>query len=239
MKVLFAILLATTLPVLVSAQQDHERAAIKRGNELVAQEKYEAAIREYELLSPTAGELYARALYNIGVCHYELWRTDQAIDFYSQAIAASKNRYPRASYALGVALEDESRFAEARNAYEESIVASRGDFAPAQHRLGLLMTRAGNYTRAVRLYKDAIRRPGDHLPASHNNLGVILAWTGHLKEAEVEFKIALRLTDGTQEDASHNLKLCRYLLAKGMAEVALFKISDTAGGPPATKMNLS
>src|SRR4029453_441760 len=120
MRVLLAILLAMTFPVcLVAAQQDHESAAIKRGNELVAQEKYQAAILEYERLSPAAGELYVRALYNIGVCHYELWQTDQAIDFYSQAIAASKNKYPRASYALGVALEDEGRLAGARDAYEE------------------------------------------------------------------------------------------------------------------------
>jgi hypothetical protein len=94
------------------------------------------------------------------------------------------------------------------------------------------MARAGNYTRAAQFFKDAIRRPGDHLPASHNNLGVILAWTGHLKDAEFQFKIALRLTGGTLEDASQNLKLCRYLLAKGTAEVALFKISDSAGGRP-------
>src|SRR4030095_17133752 len=87
MRVLLAILLATTLPVcLVTAQQDHERAAIKRGNELVAQEKYEAAIREYQLISPIAGDLYARAVYNVGACHYELWQTDQAIDFYSRAM---------------------------------------------------------------------------------------------------------------------------------------------------------
>ncbi len=62
MRVLLAILLATTLPIcLVTAQQDHERAAMKRSSELVAQEKYEAAIREYERLSPAAGELYAPA----------------------------------------------------------------------------------------------------------------------------------------------------------------------------------
>jgi hypothetical protein len=53
---------------------------------------------------------------------------------------------------------------------------------------------------------------------------------GHLKEAESQFKIALRLTRGTLEEANLNLKLCRYLMAKGTAEVALFKISDGAGG---------
>jgi hypothetical protein len=55
---------------------------------------------------------------------------------------------------------------------------------------------------------------------------------GHLKEAESQFKIALRLTGGTLEDANHNLKLCRYLMAKGTAELALFKISDDPGGRP-------
>jgi Tfp pilus assembly protein PilF len=39
---------------------------------------------------PPPANFTLRPLTNIGLCHYELWQTDQAIDFYSQAIAASK-----------------------------------------------------------------------------------------------------------------------------------------------------
>ena len=55
------------------------------------------------------GESYARAIYNIGVCHYELWQTEEAIVFYKRAIELKHGNYPRASYALGVALEDQGR----------------------------------------------------------------------------------------------------------------------------------
>ena len=220
-----AILLAITSTTLIQAQRSDDDAAIKRGNELVAQAKYESAIREYERVTP-ATDLYARALYNIGVCQYELWRTDLAIDYYSRATAATRNNYPRASYALGVALEDRGRFGEAREAYQQAINRSRGEFAAAQFRLGLLIARDGDYPEAGHLFRQAIRKSGEHLPASHNNLGVILAWTGHLKEAEAEFKIALRLSGGDFKDAARNLKVCRTLLAGETNSVALSLADD-------------
>jgi tetratricopeptide (TPR) repeat protein len=209
---------------IVQAQQDDGLAAIKRGNQLVAQAKYEAAIREYERVSLTANR-YAQAVYNLGVCHFELWQTERAVDFYLRAIAISKNNYPRASYALGVALEDLGRIAEASEAYKQSIDGSRGNFAPAQFRLGLIMARSGDDESAERLFREAVKQPGDHLPASHNNLGVILAWTGRLREAEQEFRAALRQSDGTFEDAAQNLKLCQDLLTGQATKIALFNVS--------------
>ena len=202
---------------------------MKRGNELFAREQYEAAIREYERLSPV-GDRYARALYNIGVCHYELWHTDRAIDYYSRAIAIMKNNYPRASYALGVALEDLGRLVEARDAYKKTIADSGGNFAPAQFRLGVLLIRARDYPSAARLFKQATKQPGDHVPASHNNLGVILAWSGRLTEAEPEFEIALRLTSGTMEDAAHNLRLCRSLLSAETAKLVV-RLNESLWSP--------
>ena len=210
---------------LVSAQaDDDDRTAIRRGNELVAREKYEAAIREYQRVPPSANR-YAQALYNIGVCHYELWQTEQAIEFYTRAIAAQHN-YARASYALGVALEDLGREAKAQEAYLKSIADSRGDFAPAQFRLGLLMLRQGDYPAGSRLFREAIKRPGEHLPASHNNLGVVLASAGRLKEAEREFQMALQLSEGSLGVAAQNLELCRHLLAGENGKVAFFKVSE-------------
>src|SRR5215510_10351967 len=136
------VLTITSLTCIAQAQSDDDRAVIQRGNELVAQAKYEAAIREYERVPATANR-YAQALYNIGVCHFELWQTEQAIEFYTRAIAAQQNN-PRTTYAWGVALEDLGRPAEARAAYRKSIADSRGDFAPAQFRLGLLMLQTGD-----------------------------------------------------------------------------------------------
>ena len=61
--------------------------------------------KEYNKVSTRDGESYARAIYNIGVCYYELWQTEEAIIFYKRAIELKQGNYPRASYALGVALK--------------------------------------------------------------------------------------------------------------------------------------
>ena len=204
-NLLFATFLATSLAFTINAQQDN--SALKRGDAFVAQENYKAAIEEYGKVSPRDRDSYARAIYNIGVCHYELWRTEEAINFYKRAIELKLGNYPVASYALGVALEDQQRFAEAKMAYEQA-----PEFGPAIYRLGLLEAKAGELKRAAELFRDAATREGRHVPASHNNLGVMLAQQGFIKEAEKEFVIALKSADGVFDDAAHNLKLCRSLI---------------------------
>jgi tetratricopeptide (TPR) repeat protein len=206
-SLLFATFIAISIGLSVNAQD--ARSALKRGDALVAQENYKAAIEEYRKVSPRDRDSYARAIYNIGVCHYELWQTEEAIIFYRRAIELKQGNYPRASYSLGVALEDLGRFAEARAAYQH---ASRHDFAPATYKLGLLEAKAGEFKKAADLFRDAASREGQHVAASHNNLGVMLARLGFLEEAEKEFVIALKSSDGVFDDAAHNLKLCRALM---------------------------
>ena len=100
-SLLFAtlILAATVFPI--NAQS--AKSALKAGDAFVAQENYKAAIEEYRKVSSRDRESYARALYNIGVCHYELWQTEDAIVSYKRAIELKRGNYPVASYALGVA----------------------------------------------------------------------------------------------------------------------------------------
>lgn len=196
-------------PSVINAQS----AALNRGDKLVAAENYQAAIAEYRKVSPREGDLYVRAIYNIGVCHYELWQTEEAILAYKHALELKQGNYPRASYALGVALDDQGRSTEARTAYEQSLAASNRKFAPATYRLGLLEVKAGEFEKAAALFKEAASYNGQHAPASHNNHGVMLARMGLLKEAEREFAIALKTSDGRLADAAHNLNLCRSLTA--------------------------
>jgi tetratricopeptide (TPR) repeat protein len=101
------------------------QSALKRGDAFVAQENYKAAIEEYSKVSINDANSYARAIYNIGVCHYELWQTEEAIIFYKRAIELRHGDYPRASYALGVALEDQKRLAEAKQAYARVTTSRR------------------------------------------------------------------------------------------------------------------
>ena len=106
--------------------QSGGRDALRRGNERYARGEYEAAIREYGEIKSAQGAVYAQALYNIGVCEFELARTDEAISMYRRAVAARGGRYPKALYALGVALEAVGQLAEAREAYRQAIAASDG-----------------------------------------------------------------------------------------------------------------
>jgi tetratricopeptide (TPR) repeat protein len=202
-NVLFATIILAATAVTLNAQ-----SALKRGDVFVAQENYKAAIEEYSKVSINDANSYARAIYNIGVCHYELWQTEEAIIFYKRAIELKHGNYPRAAYALGVSLEDQGLLAEAKQAYERA----RNNFAPAIYKLGVLEARSGEFTKAADLFRDAAARKGEHVPASHNNLGVMLARLGLLKEAEKSFIVALKESDNRLNDAAHNLKLCRSLM---------------------------
>lgn len=193
---------------IIFATTANAQSALKRGDDFVAQENYKAAIEEYSRVSIDDANSYARAIYNIGVCHYELWQTEEAIIFYKRAIELKHGDYPRASYALGVALEDQGRLAEAKQAYTRA----GNNFAPAIYKLGVLEATAGEFTKAADLFRDAASRKGEHVPASHNNLGVMLARLGLLKEAEKSFIVALKSSNNRLEDAAHNLKLCRSLM---------------------------
>ncbi len=111
-SLLFATFILATAAFHINAQDT--KSALKRGDAFVAQENYKAAIEEYKKVSSRDRDSYARAIYNIGVCHYELWQTEEAIIFYKRAIELKQGSYPVASYALGVALEDQKRFGRSK-----------------------------------------------------------------------------------------------------------------------------
>jgi tetratricopeptide (TPR) repeat protein len=208
----FTIIMLLGTVTALNAQTD-SKTILRRGDALVAQEKYKLAIDEYGKVSTRDRDAYARTIYDIGVCYYELWQTDNAIEFYKRAVELKQGNYPKASYALGVALEDQGNTTEARNAYEQAVNASHGELARATYRLGLLEAKAGEFQKAATLFREAAARAGEHVPASHNNLGVMLAQLGFLKEAEQEFIFALKASEGRFDDAAHNLNLCRSLTA--------------------------
>ncbi len=222
-KMLGAILSLLMLAGL-SAAQTNDQEFIKRGNERYLKAEYEAAIAEYSKVAPRPGEIYAQALYNIGVCYYEDWRTEEAIAMYRRALAASSGKYPKASYALGVALEDLKRFAEAREAYQQAIKASGDKHAGAYFKLGVLaINKTGDPHEALTFFREAIWRSRGLFPNGHNNLGVMLARTGNLTAARREFEIALTQSEGTLAEAKHNLELCRSLMSARGSSLTIMK----------------
>ena len=226
-RLLLATLLVTLLGSITLAQTGQKVAldAIRRGNQKYAKAQYELAIEE------CAGDTYAQSLYNIGVCYYELWSTEEATAYYRRAVLARKGRYPMALYALGVALIDSKRPLEAKEAFRQSITAADGKHATAHFMLGLLLIGEGGDEAAAASFKEAIALSKDRFPGSHNNLGVALARMGRLPEAKREFEIALRQADGELDEAADNLKLCRSLLAlPAKAQVASLKTVETLTG---------
>ena len=225
---LFAALLLLALLALpaISQTQSGARETINKANELVKFGRYEEALREYRSLGPDSGAIYPVALYNTGVCYYELWQTTEAIEYYRRAIKQRNGLYPQASYALGIALEEEGKPLEAKAVYAEALTAARGNYPRAQFHLGLIAANAGDVELAAAFFRKALDRSGEHVISTHNNLGVMFARMHQLKEAEKQFAIALRLSDGKFPDAAHNLELCRRLL-RGASETDLASLRVT------------
>jgi tetratricopeptide (TPR) repeat protein len=226
-NLLLATVMIAVSAVALNAQPAQSKSAFRRGDAFVAQENYRSAIAEYSKVSTRDVASYARAIYNIGVCYYELWQTDEAIVFYRRALELKQGNYPKASYALGVALEDQGKLPEAKEAYQQAISSSRNEFALATYKLGVIEAKAGEFQRAADRFRDAASRRGQHVAASRNNLGVMLARLGFLKEAEREFVIALKQSNGAFDDAAHNLILCRSLLMTGLHDSQNFRLSGT------------
>ncbi len=209
----------------------HARDFVLRGNQQYAKEHYELAIEEYRRVPPNAGETYAKALYNIGVCYYELWKTEDAVAYYRQAIDARNGRYPAALHALGVALLDLGRRPEATKAFEQSLATSNGNYAPAHYLLGQMAMDQADHHGAVLSLRNAIHRSKDRFPAAHNNLGVALARLNRLPEAKREFEIALSQAGGEFIEASQNLELCNSLLTVPTKTVAELRVVESIRHP--------
>src|SRR2546425_8374077 len=89
MKILLAVLLLMSGSLaLAQTTASEARDFIKSGNAKYAKAEYESAIVDYQHIEPAAGEVYAQALYNIGVCYFELWHTEDAVAMYRKAIKA-------------------------------------------------------------------------------------------------------------------------------------------------------
>jgi tetratricopeptide (TPR) repeat protein len=221
-RLLLALLWLTISGLTAAAQAvgPEARDAIRRGNEKYRLAEYDAAIREYGRVSEVQGEVYAQALYNTGVCYFELDRTEEAIAAYRRAIEVRGGLYPKALYALGVALESSGRPAEAKDSYGRAIAASDGKYteaglAVAHYRLGLIVGREGDREGAAALFREALARSKEKFPAAHNNLGVMLALAGRTLEAEREFDLAVRHSAVDFAEAAYNLRLCRSRLSNG------------------------
>ena len=125
-SIVAAMLALLILGTAARAQSDSN--PFERGTTAYMVGAYELAIREYSQALISSDNRYQEAIYNIGVCYYELGRKDEAAKWFRSAIKARGGRY---AIACGRRLRSPSGLPEPRGL--RAGVTSRGHsiFAPA------------------------------------------------------------------------------------------------------------
>jgi len=146
-------------------------------------------------------------------------QTAQALSFYQQAIAESRQVSPKDAaailYAQASLLKEQHQFANAKQAFEESLQLreqylgkDHGSVAISLNGLASIYMTVADYKQAEELYKRALsiteKQPDNqrNLAIAINNLAELHRTTGHFTEAEPLFKKALEL-DKTSFGTEH------------------------------------
>lgn len=216
-KFFYVLFLVTFLFSSINAQEDY----LKRGNLAAQSNQFEKALSEYKKGLSDAGNNEAVFYYNIGVCHYQLGQTQDAVREFLTAIEKRKGDYQKAWYALGVAYLDLKDFSNAKKAFYQAIAKSNGKDAEAAFDLAMILVQEHDYKNAIVLFQNAINGGSISSIESHNNLGVMFAKTGELIRAKREFEIALKESEGRLNAALDNLRLCTKLIVSRYEATAL------------------
>jgi CHAT domain-containing protein/Tfp pilus assembly protein PilF len=146
-------------------------------------------------------------------------QTTQALSFYQQAIAESRQVSPKDTaailYAQASLLKEQHQFSKAKQAFEESLQLreqhlgkDHGSVAISLNGLASIYMAVADYKQAEELYKRALniteKQPDNqrNLAIAINNLAELHRTNGHFTEAEPLFKKALEL-DKTSFGTEH------------------------------------
>jgi tetratricopeptide (TPR) repeat protein len=144
----------------------------------------------------------ARPQNNLGVALYNQGRTEEAMEYYLQALRI-KPDYEKAHNNLGVALDNQGRTAEAIEHHLQAL-RIKPDYEEAHNNLGLALYNQGRTEEAMEHYLQALRIKPDYVGA-HNNLGIALFRKGNIEGAIARFREALRINPD-HIHAKNNLK---------------------------------
>lgn len=162
-------------------------AHFERGDQYMARGEYTRAMFEYQ---KAIGRNAALANYNLGIVYNRLDRRDDAIEAFSQAIAARPD-FPDAYSALGLALKDAGRLPEALNAQMEA-ARIEPDNSRHHNNIGNLHLAMGNYERAMEHLDRAIELDPVNLDAMTNRSALLMAMGRH-QDAITGFREVLEL----------------------------------------------
>jgi Flp pilus assembly protein TadD len=181
--------------------------AARAGQFELAIEKYRQAILFSET-EKTSDDLLARIHFNIGVCLFNLKRTIEAAEEFTEAIKLSRRNYQKAFYALGMAESELKNWRAAETAFREAVRLKQND-GEAWFDLGLVLLEREDFDRAETAFQKAIKFESAGAADAHNNLGVIFALKANFSAAETEFKTALTQSKGQSIEARNNLQFCK------------------------------
>jgi len=179
---------------------------------------YRAALIDAERVRPDK-DFLARLHYNLGVCEYQLDRTERAVDEFHLAIRMKGGNYSRALYALGMAESARQNWPAARVAFLESLRLDRTN-AEAWYDLAFAYVQDGDFVNAEAAFRNSIIHKSIDSAWSHNNVGVILALRGEFSSAEREFEAALKSSGDRLVQARNNLEYCRARKQRRLALLA-------------------
>jgi tetratricopeptide (TPR) repeat protein len=193
--VLTSTLLFSTLPwIYVNAQEDKSVERFKALLELDAKRSaYGHAIlanyyRDRSLINEEMEEWEKawsvveneRYLVQVGVCYWELGKSQEAIATFKKAIQLNPN-YALSYYDLGATLERMGKRDEAKKQYQMAINKDPSDL-DAYVNLGVLLAETKDYEEALKVFKAAIQKNPDYFPAYYN-IAMVYAQMGKPKDA--------------------------------------------------------
>ncbi len=194
-----------TLRSLVDRQFAVSLVATNLGSLLVANRKYEEAIRFLELAlecQPDSPETH----YNLAVAFVKSNRTVEAINHYRRAIAL-RPTYSNARFNLGNALARAEQFEEAAAEYQQ-VISLKPNFAPAYKNLSSICRRQQAWPAALQALNDG------HQAAPHDKpilLDLFLLLTGvdapGLRDWSAALDVAMQIRLEAPQDKNANLML--------------------------------
>ncbi len=212
MRVLFFVFV---LSLSAFAQTPFVKKTFEAGNNLAQDRQYERAIEKYRAATMFAetervnDSFLTKIHFNIGVCLYQLKRTDEAVAEYTEAIKLSKREYQKAFYALGMAQKDLRNWREAAAALRDAVNIKKTD-GEAWFDLALIYLEAKDFAAARKAFENAVKYKSANAADAHNNLGVIAALENDWISAEQKFQTALLESNGKSVEAKGNLQFCKF-----------------------------
>ena len=178
-----------------SLPPDHVFADIKHSKETFVERKTNAAMIDgmaiqHDLLKNVARRSHAYALFQAGFAMRKADRVQEAISYFSDAVAVSPESATTHVY-LGDTFREAKRYAEAVSEYQTALRISP-DLGGVHFNLANTLQKLGQVVEAVEHYEQAVRVKPGYFEA-HTNCAIVLNGLGRVEAAAAHYQEAVRI----------------------------------------------